>query len=51
MLHTVLKMLRNVSVVALLPSAGVAHAGPYQFNPSGDYSASWQLDSNASEYG
>jgi len=47
MLHTLLKMLRNVSVVALLLSAGVAHAGLYQFNLTGDYTASWQLDSNA----
>lgn len=45
MLIKLLKMLRNVSVVAALLSAGVAHAGLYQFNLTGDYTASWQLDS------
>ena len=45
MLTTLLKMLRNVSVVALLFSAGAAHAGLYQFNLTGDYTASWQMDS------
>ena len=45
MLTTLLKMLRNVSVVALLFSAGAAHAGLYQFNLTGDYTASWQMES------
>jgi len=40
-----LKMLRNVSVVAVLFSSSIAHAGLYQFNLTGDYTASWQLDS------
>lgn len=45
MLTTLLKMLRNVSVVALLLSASAAHAGLYQFNLTGDYTASWQMQS------
>jgi len=45
MLIKLLKMLRNVSVVAVLLSSSAAHAGLYQFTLSGDYSASWQLDS------
>jgi hypothetical protein len=45
MLIKLLKMLRNVSVVAVLLSSSAAHAGLYQFNLSGDYNASWQLDS------
>jgi len=45
MLLKLLKMLRNVSVVAVLFSSSIAHAGLYQFNLTGDYTASWQLDS------
>ena len=37
--------LKNVAVAALLLSAGAANAALYQFNLTGDYTASWQLNS------
>lgn len=40
-----MKSLRNAAVVVMLFSAGVANAGLYQFNLTGDYTASWQLNS------
>ena len=40
-----LKSFRSATVVAMLLSAGVANAGLYQFELTGNYSASWQLDS------
>lgn len=39
------KALRNIAVAALMLSAGVANAALYQFNLTGDYTASWQLNS------
>jgi hypothetical protein len=39
------KSLRTVAVAALLLSAGVANAALYQFNLTGAYTASWQLNS------
>lgn len=40
-----MKSLRNVALAALLLSAGVANAALYQFQLTGDYTASWQLES------
>lgn len=40
-----MKSLRNAAAVVMLFSAGVAHAGLYQFSLTGDYTADWQLDS------
>ena len=40
-----MKRLKGAVAVAMLLSAGVANAGLYQFDLSGDYTASWQLDS------
>ena len=39
------KILSRAAVAATLLCAGVANAALYQFTVSGDYSASWQLDS------
>lgn len=39
------KSLRNVLLAAMLLSAGVANAALYQFQITGDYTATWQLDS------
>lgn len=44
-----MKLLKNVKravVAAMLCSAGFAHATVLQFNITGDYTASWQLDSD-----
>ncbi|MBD8655680.1 PEP-CTERM sorting domain-containing protein [Oxalobacteraceae sp. CFBP 13730] len=43
-----IKSLRNVALAAMLFSAGVANAALYQFQLTGDYTASWQLDSTVS---
>lgn len=43
-----IKNLRNVALAAMLFSAGVANAALYQFQLTGDYTASWQLDSTVS---
>lgn len=40
-----IKSLKKAVVVAALFSAGVANAALYQFNLTGDYNASWQLNS------
>jgi hypothetical protein len=40
-----IKSLRNVALAAMLFSAGVANAALYQFQLTGDYAASWQLNS------
>jgi hypothetical protein len=40
-----MKSLRNIAIGALLLSAGVANAALYQFQLTGDYTASWQLES------
>ena len=40
-----MKSLRSAAVAVALLSAGVANAGLYQFDLTGDYSASWQLNS------
>ena len=40
-----IKSLRNVALAAMLFSAGVANAALYQFQLTGDYTASWQLES------
>ena len=40
-----IKSLRSAAVAVALLSAGAANAGLYQFNLTGDYTASWQLDS------
>jgi hypothetical protein len=41
-----MKSLRNAALAAMLFTAGVANATVYQFNLTGDYTASWQLDSS-----
>ena len=41
----VLKTFKRVAVAALLLSAGAANAALYQFNLTGGYTASWQLNS------
>lgn len=41
-----LKSLRTAAVAVLLFSSGVAHAALIQFNLTGDYTASWQLDTS-----
>lgn len=38
--------LRNLALAATLLSAGVANAGLLQFQITGDYTATWTLDSN-----
>ena len=43
-----IKSLRNVALAAMLFSAGVANAALYQFQLTGDYTASWQLNSTVS---
>ena len=40
-----MKSLRNIALAALLLSAGVANAALYQFQLTGAYTATWQLDS------
>ena len=40
-----MKSLKSAAAIALLFSAGVANAALYQFNLTGDYTASWQLNS------
>lgn len=40
------KSLKNLMLSVMLLSAGVANAGLYQFEVTGDYTASWQLDSS-----
>lgn len=42
---SLIKSLKKAAVVVMLLSAGAANAGLYQFNLSGDYTASWKLDS------
>lgn len=42
-----MKSLRNVAIAVMLFSAGVANATVYQFEITGDYTASWELDSAA----
>lgn len=39
------RSLRSAALAAMLFSAGVANAGLYQFNLTGDYTADWQFDS------
>lgn len=39
-----MKSLRIAAAAVLLFSAGIAHAALIQFNLTGDYTASWQLD-------
>ena len=41
-----MNMVRNAALAAMLFSAGVANAAVLQFTVTGDYSASWQMDSN-----
>ena len=41
-----MRSLRNAAVAAMLFSAGVAHAALIQFNLTGNYTASWQLDTS-----
>lgn len=40
-----MQSLRNAAAVAVLFTAGVANAAILQFNITGDYTASWQMDS------
>lgn len=40
-----MKSLRNAALAAVMLTAGVANAALYQFTLTGDYSASWQLNS------
>jgi len=40
------KSLKNMLLAAVLCSAGVANAALLQFNVTGDYTASWQMDSD-----
>lgn len=42
-----MKSLRNVAIAVMLFSAGLANATVYQFELTGDYTASWELDSAA----
>lgn len=42
-----MKTLKSVALVAMLFAASAANAGLYQFNLTGDYTASWQMDSAA----
>jgi hypothetical protein len=44
---TLLKSLRNAALAVMLLSTGAANAALYNFNLTGDYTASWQLDSAA----
>jgi len=39
------KIMRSAAIAATLLCTGVANAALYQFTVSGDYSASWQMDS------
>jgi hypothetical protein len=39
-----MKSLRSAAVAVMLFAAGVANAGVYQFNLTGDYTASWRLN-------
>ena len=41
-----MKFVRNAALVAMLFSGSVANAALLQFTVTGDYSASWQMDSN-----
>lgn len=41
------KSLKNVAIAALLFSVGVANAAVYQYQLTGGYTASWQLDTTA----
>lgn len=41
-----MKSLRNLAIAAVLLSAGAANAALYQFNLTGDYTASWQIDTS-----
>lgn len=41
-----MKSLRNAVAAVMLLSAGVANAGLYQFELTGDYTATWQVDSS-----
>jgi hypothetical protein len=43
-----IKHLRNAALATMLFSAGVANAALYQFQLTGDYTASWQLNSTVS---
>ena len=45
-MSTLMKNLRNAAIAALLFTAGAANAAVLQFNLTGDYSASWQLNSS-----
>lgn len=45
-----LKSLRIAAVAVMLFSAGVAQAALIQFNLTGDYTASWQLDTSVPPY-
>lgn len=42
-----MKSVRTAAMVVLMLTASVANAGLYGFTITGDYSASWQMDSNA----
>lgn len=41
-----IQYLKSLALAVTLLTAGVANAGLYQFTLTGDYEASWQLDSN-----
>lgn len=41
-----MRSLRHAAVAAMLFSTGIAHAALIQFNLTGDYTASWQLDTS-----
>jgi len=43
-----MKSLKAAAAIAVLFSAGAANAALYQFNLTGDYTASWQLNSTVS---
>ena len=43
-----MKSLRNAAIAVMLLSAGAANAALYQFTLTGDYTASWQLNSTVS---
>lgn len=42
----IIKFLKSMALAATLLSAGVANAGLLQFQITGDYTATWTLDSN-----
>ena len=49
---TFVKKLKSAALAALLLSAGMANAALYQYQLSGDYAASWRLDTVAGpDYG